>query len=169
MTTDRMGKSTTAKSEIRACSKLLRTLKRIFPGGPTFWTLGDTLSCNALHGFKRRSDAGHFEVRHRGRGEEPPARTRHPARDPRRSRASRAVGRNAGVGVHLAIELRDEHERQPRLQRLDAPRDRAPDVRQRVELVPHRLRARAGFRPATSPDAVRRPSAAAPAESASGA
>jgi ethanolamine utilization protein EutM len=61
------------------------------------------LSCNALHGFRRRSDAGNFEVRHRGCGKEPPARTRHPARDPSRSCASRGVGRNSGVGVHLSI------------------------------------------------------------------
>lgn len=62
-----------------------------------------TLSCNPLSGFERRSDAGNFEVRHRGCGKEPAARTRHPARDTSRSCASGGIGRDPGVGIHLSI------------------------------------------------------------------
>ena len=40
-------------------------------------------------------------------------------RPPRRTRHARAVGGDAGVGVHLAIELRDQHEGQPVAHRLD--------------------------------------------------
>ena len=61
--------------------------------------------CHPLSGFERRSDAGNFERRHRGCGEEPAARTRHPARDTRRSSAPRGIGRNSGVGIHLSIQF----------------------------------------------------------------
>ncbi len=63
-------------------------------------------------------------------------------RPARRSRRARAVGRDARVGVHLAIEFGDEEKRDPGAQRCHHLRAR-PDLRQAVEPIPHRLRARA--------------------------
>src|SRR5262245_38965709 len=50
-----------------------------------------------------------------------------------------AVGGDAGVGVHLAIQLGNEHERQTALHGLQEARP-SPDRRQAVEAVPRFLR-----------------------------
>ena len=108
------------------------------------------------------------EVGHRGRGEQAPARLGDQARPLGRPSDARAVGGDPGVRVHLAVQLRDQHEGEARLQRLDALRP-LPDLRRGCRSDPTRPACRGGCRRPTSPDAACRPSAAAPAESASGA
>ena len=114
----------------------------------------------------RRLDERHLEFRHRRRDEEPAARACHQSRPPRRPRDARAVGGDAGVRVHLPVELRDQHERHARLERPHASRP-LPDRATAVEAVPGRPACRGGSRRPTSRDAACRPSAAAPPESAS--
>ena len=60
-------------------------------------------------------------------------------RPSRRSIDAGAVGGDAGVRVHLPVQLRDQHERQPRLDRLHALRP-PPDLIEAVEPIPDRLR-----------------------------
>ena len=57
---------------------------------------------------------GHFQVGHRLRDEQAPGVSGDEPRPLRGSRDARAVGGDAGVRVHLAVELRDQHERQAR-------------------------------------------------------
>src|SRR4029450_6462485 len=90
------------------------------------------------------SHARHLELRHRRPGKQPLARTSHPTRDANRSRVSRRIGRNSRVGVHLSIELRDEHEGDPTLQGTNNARS-APDPGERIEGVAQGLSPAAGW------------------------
>ena len=97
-----------------------------------------------------RGPLRHLELGHRGRDEQPAHRHAEIPRPARRSRDARAVGRDAGVRVHLAIELRDQHERQPALDATSPTRDARPDARPAVEAGPTRPACRRGSLRATS-------------------
>src|SRR5687768_10076117 len=75
------------------------------------------------------SSSRHLQLRHRLGREQLHQWFRQHSRRPVGARMTGAIGRDAGVRIHLAIELRDQHERQLRLHRLDAI-GALPDVRQ---------------------------------------
>jgi hypothetical protein len=60
------------------------------------------------------------------------------SRPPIRATHACAVGRDSGVRLHLAIELRNQHEGQSRTECRRAS-GAGPDPMQAVELIPHRL------------------------------
>ena len=81
-------------------------------------------------------------MRHRRCGEQTTAGTRDPSRDAHRARSTRGIRCDSGVRVHLSIKLRDEHKRQPPLDRFHDTRAR-PHVAPAVEPIPGLLRPRA--------------------------
>ena len=108
------------------------------------------------------------ERRHRPRHEQPAAGSRDQAGPSVRTIHARAVRRDARIGVHLPIEFRNQHERHARPERpacsANVPRSGAG-----CRSDPTRPGFARGFRRAPSPGAVHRPSAVAPAGSASAA
>src|SRR5206468_3256273 len=83
---------------------------------------------------------GDLEVGHWSAEEQPAAGESYPSRPPRRSLHARAVGGDSRVRVHLAIQLRDQHEGDAGAGRFDDSRTR-PDMLPAVKAIPGSLRA----------------------------
>src|SRR5262245_12483632 len=102
---------------------------------------GNRDELNALAGdggYSTRLSQG----RHRGRSEEATSEPGQPPRPPRRALNTGAVGCNAGIGVHLAIQLGEQYEGKSGTKTFQEARA-PPDQIQRVEAIPDLLRARA--------------------------
>src|SRR6185369_4637051 len=98
------------------------------PGSKIF---SPSLPITLLHGSGQR----HFQFRHGLSLKQLPAGHSQPTRHP----SSGAVGRNAGVRVHLAIQPGNEQKRKPPAQRWYALGS-APDLSQAVKVIPNALR-----------------------------
>src|SRR5687767_15817142 len=81
-----------------------------------------------------------LEIGHGWGLEQPTAGLGDPARPHGRAIDPRTVGGDPRIGIHLPVELGDQHEREPPAQRHDSPRTN-PDRGQRIEAVPYLLRA----------------------------
>src|SRR3954465_5933069 len=79
------------------------------------------------------------QFRHRLRHKQQTARLCQPPRPAMGFRNPGAVGGDAGIGIHLPIELRNKKEREPRLQRLNTL-GALPDRSETIEPVPSSLR-----------------------------
>src|SRR5690242_4011582 len=96
-------------------------------------------------GFPHKADLHrNLQVWHGASREEMPARLCQQAHPFSRARDSRAVGGDAGIGVHLAINFRDQKKCQSSAARLDKA-GTPPDGRETVKVVPHLLRSRTDF------------------------
>jgi hypothetical protein len=96
--------------------------------------VGNPTSSGATSGYRRK-------VRQRTRSEQAAAQRGDQTRPPVRAIHACAVGGDTRVRVHLPVQLRNQHEREPRTQGRRAPGSR-PDAGQAVEVVPHGLRPR---------------------------
>ena len=104
----------------------------------------------------------------RVRREEPTRKPSQPPRPQRRALDAGAVGGDARIGVHLAIQLGDEHERQPGAQALQETRA-LPDERSTRRSDPRRPACASAVRRPSSSGAASTREGDAPAESASSA
>ena len=97
-----------------------------------------------LHGLQTAWCFRHLQVRHGASGEQPARRLGQPAGDSSRACFAGAVGGDAGIGIHLAIDLRDQDEGHAAFPGMHEAGP-LPDRADAVEAVPHSLRSLANL------------------------